>query len=630
VFGNGGRRTRFECDKERDRVVSKHRADVPLSDVRTLLELPLWEPFDIDDEGRILAGYDGSGTVQLVEIGLDGELTELTALDNRCSGRYLVGERAVVVQHDFGGNENTQLSRLALDRDQPATVGDLEPLAHDPEFMHNLVDVQPGRVIFTTNRRNGVDFDVVAVDSTTGEQTTMYGGGGYVADARVSPNGCEVAVTCLSAKACSTQVAISVEDGVVPVTDPADHALHTGVAWLPDGTGLLMSSNHDRDFRGIVRVRPDGSWTWLVESEEHDLDVYPSPDGVVLLVVRHDDGATQLAIHDDDGRHVRDVELPADGVVSVRWAPESDRVVLGLTAPRVPGDILALDVSTGEVASVVSSSDGAPDGMIDKLVEPTSHRVAAADDEAIPCFVYRPPDDAAVDGVHGGVVINIHGGPEAQALREFNPVVQAMVSAGLTVVEPNVRGSTGYGKRWYSLDDGRLRLDAIADLLALREWVPTVGGDRERVALYGASYGGYLVLAGLTMQAHAWRAGVDIVGMSSLVTFLENTPEYRRALREREYGYLDVERQFLLAASPITYLDHLTAPLFVIHGANDPRVPLSESEQIKSALDDAGVACELMVFDDEGHGLSRRDNRLEAYSAALSFLVDQLGVSVSE
>src|SRR5699024_11853917 len=132
----------------------------------------------------------------------------------------------IVCKHESGSNGNTQLYRLTLDRDQPATVGDLEPLAHDPEFMHNPVDVQPGRVVFTTNRRNGVDFDVVAVDSTTGEQTTMYGGGGYVVDARVSPNGREVAVTCLSSKACSTQVAISVDDGVAPVTDPADHALH--------------------------------------------------------------------------------------------------------------------------------------------------------------------------------------------------------------------------------------------------------------------------------------------------------------------------------------------------------------------------------------------------------------------
>src|SRR5690606_37302216 len=124
---------------------------------------------------------------------------------------------------------------------------------------------------------------------------------------------------------------------------------------------------------------------------------------------------------------------------------------------------------------------------------------------------------------------------------------------------------------------------------ALRDWVREVGGDPDRVALYGSSYGGFLVLAGLTMQPDAWRAGVDIVGMSSLVTFLENTPAYRRAIREREYGSLERDRRFLEAASPLTYLDHIAAPLFVIHGANDARVPLSESEQIKAALDERGI-----------------------------------------
>jgi dipeptidyl aminopeptidase/acylaminoacyl peptidase len=221
-------------------------------------------------------------------------------------------------------------------------------------------------------------------------------------------------------------------------------------------------------------------------------------------------------------------------------------------------------------------------------------------------------------------VISVHGGPEAQAQRIFNPVVQAMVSAGHTVLVPNVRGSTGYGKRWYSLDDVRLRLESVADLADLRAWVPQVGGDPQRVALHGGSYGGYMVLAGLSMQPRLWAAGVDIVGMSSLVTFLENTSPYRRAVREREYGRLDTDRDFLEAASPLTYLDAIAAPLFVIHGANDPRVPLGESEQIKAALDARGVPCTLLVYSDEGHGLAKRANRLDAYPQVLEFLGERL------
>lgn len=148
--------------------------------------------------------------------------------------------------------------------------------------------------------------------------------------------------------------------------------------------------------------------------------------------------------------------------------------------------------------------------------------------------------------------------------------------------------------------------------------------DPDRSSLWGGSYGGYMVLAGVTMQPELWAAGVDIVGMSSLVTFLENTSAYRRAYREREYGRLDTDREFLIKASPITYLDQLRAPLFVIHGTNDPRVPLSEAEQITAALAERGIRHELKVYADEGHGLAERANRKDAYPAAISFLTEVL------
>jgi len=144
--------------------------------------------------------------------------------------------------------------------------------------------------------------------------------------------------------------------------------------------------------------------------------------------------------------------------------------------------------------------------------------------------------------------------------------------------------------------------------------------DPARSALWGGSYGGYMVLAGVSMQPERWAAGVDIVGMSSLVTFLENTSPYRVVYREREYGSLAEDREFLVSASPITYLEDIDAPLFVIHGANDPRVPLSEAEQIREALQGRGVDCELRVYQDEGHGLAKRENRLDAYPAAIEFL----------
>lgn len=254
-----------------------------------------------------------------------------------------------------------------------------------------------------------------------------------------------------------------------------------------------------------------------------------------------------------------------------------------------------------------------------RLQSPTVHRVPTGDGEQIPTLVYGagPDGDPALSGA---VVLHVHGGPEGSADQVFHPVIQALAAIGLTVVVPNVRGSTGYGKRWYSLDDVRRRLDSVADLAALHAWLPSQGLDPRRAALWGGSYGGYMVLAGVSMQPALWAAGVDIVGISSLVTFLENTSAYRRAYREREYGSLAQDRDFLELASPLTYLDDIVAPLFVIHGANDPRVPLSEAHQIKAALDGRGVPCELRVYGDEGHGLAKRANKLDAYPAALEFL----------
>ena len=164
----------------------------------------------------------------------------------------------------------------------------------------------------------------------------------------------------------------------------------------------------------------------------------------------------------------------------------------------------------------------------------------------------------------------------------------------------------------------------MKDLAAINAWLPTIDADPKRTALWGGSYGGYMVLSGVAFQPELWAAGVDIVGIASLVTFLENTSDYRRAIREREYGSLADDREFLVSASPITYLDDIVAPLFVIHGANDPRVPLSEAEQIKAALDERGVPCEMRVYHDEGHGLAKRANRLDAYPAAVEFLEQHL------
>ena len=230
-------------------------------------------------------------------------------------------------------------------------------------------------------------------------------------------------------------------------------------------------------------------------------------------------------------------------------------------------------------------------------------------------FLYEPLRPPAA------VVVYVHGGPEAQFRPEFSPLVQYLVSRGCAVAAPNVRGSTGYGKRYEHLDDVRLRMNAVRDLEALHDWLRTRDGiDASRAVLCGRSYGGFMVLAGLAFQPERWLAGIEFVGISSFVTFLENTSAWRLRSREREYGSLEHDRELLESVSPISRIHEICAPLLIIHGANDPRVPLSEAKQLHRGLAERGIETELIVYEDEGHGLQKLQNRLDAYPRIAEFL----------
>lgn len=620
----------------------------PAATAADWLEMRTWRAFDVDDTGRVLAGSDDSGSVQLVEIdSRTGEVTPLTALPGAVTGRYVPGRRAVVVVHDEGGDENAQLSMLPLGGDGspglPAALDALEPLVREPGVLHRLLNVKPGLLLYASNSRNRVDFDVYLHDLVSGAVRVVFDRGGSVGDASVSPDGQRVVLTLASPTLSMSAhlVLVDLTDlGAEPValTDPDEAGRNEGAGWFPAGESLVWAT--DSDFDTTLVGRHDlarDRFEPVVAHDEWDVHGWLSPDGRTLLAETLVDGESRLGLHDPStGRLRHAVDLPGGGTPAAGqvgyllpepvWSPDSRVVALSFSAPGVPGDVLLLDAASGRVEALTDS--GAPVRDLGSVSLPGSHRVPTPDGERVPCFVYEPHSDTRDGGrssADGSAVLVVHGGPEGQSLRTFDPVTQALAAAGHTVLVPNVRGSTGYGRRWYSLDDGPRRLDSVSDLAALHTWLPELGLDPERAALWGDSYGGYMVLAGLAFQPGLWAAGVDIVGISSLVTFLENTSPYRRAYREREYGRLDTDRQLLEEASPLHRIDQVRAPLFVIHGAGDPRVPLSEAEQLVAAVRSRGVECELRVYGDEGHGLAKRANRLDAYPAAVAALSRWLG-----
>ena len=607
-------------------------------DLARLLDVRLYQAFDLDPAGRVLAGSDDSGSTQLTEILPDGSSTPLTALPGACSGRYLPGERAVIVSHDEGGNEQHQLSvlRLPMPEDRPAGLDDLEPMVRDPRYMHVLADVQPGQICYFANRRNGVDFDPVIRQLADGSERELVLADAMFNEAAISPDGRWLALT-VASKVTAASEHVALVDLAVPAgqeqltqVTPADALASNGtLAWAPDSSTLYFTSNNGREFTGIARYElASGELTWLITRDGADLTGWMSPDGTTFLVEDNADGASALALHDAaTGAHVQDVALPAPGSVtdhraSPRWAPDSAAIAMSVSGAETPGDVLLAERATARVRQLTSSARAFGG---DRPATPEPHRVPTEDGETVPCLVYRSADaEASAKELAGSAVLVVHGGPEAQAKQGFNTYVQVLAAAGHTVLVPNVRGSTGYGKRWYSADDKHGRLGSVADMAALHAYLPKLGVDQSRAALWGGSYGGYMVLAGLAFQPDLWAAGVDIVGIASLVTFLENTSAYRRAYREREYGTLVDDREFLHSVSPLTRIEDIRAPLFLIHGANDPRVPLSEAEQIHAAMTERGRECELVVYGDEGHGLAKRGNRADAVPKALAFLARHL------
>jgi dipeptidyl aminopeptidase/acylaminoacyl peptidase len=556
---------------------------------------------------------------QLYRVSVEGGAPEqLTDLSEPVSGGYLpVGDRLLVLR-DEGGNERHQL--YLLDAEPGA---ELDPLVVEPEFLHIAPCLtRDGRLLaYGCNRRNGRDLDVYVRSLEDGAERCGLSLGGWCEPGGFSPDGRWLAVERVTERSGDFDLyLVDIETGEVVHASPHDdEAVFGAPAWLPDGSSAYVPTSTGRHTVGIARYDPRTRALEYVIESEWDLWCLIDQAGRSLLVDANEDGYSRLELRDPVTLEIRtEVPLPGRGVVpNCAFSRDGRYLAYHFTSPLEPGDVWLYDVETAEPRRVTNSPRAV---AAEELVDAELHRFESFDGESIPAFLFRPETDGPAP-----VVVEIHGGPESQRRPIFMPVVQYLVQNGYAVVQPNVRGSTGYGKRYEHLDDVERRLDSVRDLASLHDWLATdVGLDASRVVLYGGSYGGYMVLAGLAFHPERWAAGLSVVGISSLVTFLENTSEWRRYYREREYGSLERDRDFLHDVSPLTHVDRIVAPLLLIHGANDPRVPRAEAEQIHRELTARGIPCELLVYDDEGHGLQKLKNRLDAYPKAVGFVEQAL------
>ncbi|WP_246987297.1 S9 family peptidase [Halorientalis marina] len=577
----------------------------------------------VGPEGTVAFLLDATGTPQVWTLDEPGAWPEQrTFYDERVSFCSFSPERReLAFGMDEGGDEFTQLFRFDL------ADGLVQPLTDTPDAIHYWGgwSHDGDRIAFAANRRDESVFDVYVQgrDDRGEDATLVHEGDSWLSVSGWSPSDDRLVVSEHRSSFDQDLYVLDIESGDLDHVTPHEGAARfESPSWAPDGDALYCCTDRDTDTMELVRLDLDELATETVESGgEWNVDGIALDDETGRFAFsRNVDGYTDLTVGELTGPTSYE-ERPApalpEGVAGgVSFDPDAERFALSAASRTENTNVHVVDFETGEAERWThASTAGVPR---ESFRAPELVHYETFDDREIPAYVTFP---AEVPEGGAPVIVDIHGGPESQRRPSFSGLRQYFLSRGYALFEPNVRGSTGYGKAYTHLDDVRKRMDSVKDIRAAVDWLAAHDdADADRLVAYGGSYGGFMVLAALTEYPDLWAAGVDSVGIASFVTFLENTGAWRREHREAEYGSLEEDREFLESISPLNRADRIEAPLFVLHGANDPRVPVGEAEQIAEEVADHGVPVEKLIFEDEGHGISKLENRIEAYTAVVDFL----------
>lgn len=417
-----------------------------------------------------------------------------------------------------------------------------------------------------------------------------------------------------------------------PQPEGATPIAYSGAVWSADQKCVFLISDQDSEFAHLrVLDLSTGRQTLLTGDIPWDVQrLTASRDRRKLAFTVNDNGRSSLYLYDTEtGRREAVSSLPLGGIAGLEFSPDGQRLGFSLTTAQGPGDVYVLALDSMKLERWTESEVGGLDAS--RFVAPTLIAYPTFDEiepgkrRQIPAIFYCPV--RAREKGRVPVVINIHGGPESQSTVGFSPSTQFMVNElGIAVIYPNVRGSSGYGKSYLKLDNGVKREDSVKDIGALLDWIAAQRElDAGRVIVMGGSYGGYMTLAAMTHYNDRLAGGIDNVGISNFVTFLTNTQDYRRDLRRVEYGDErdPAMRAFLERISPLTHVGKITKPMLIAQGYNDPRVPVTEAEQIVKALKENGGRPWYMLAMDEGHGFAKKENANAFQNATMTFIETQ-------
>ena len=537
-------------------------------------------------------------------------------------GGYMPNDGTLVVRKDTGGSEFWQLYTLKDGRLTLLTDG-------KSRNSINAVSADGKWLAYSSTRRNGTDSDLYVVDPRNPATTKMVlqvsGGGWALAD--FAPGNKAAIVAQYVSVQKSDLHWLDLETGkLTPIGDHKKAIAHGGAKFARDGT-LWVTSDEGSDFQRLGTLDPKtGKFTPRGPETKWDVEGFDiAPDGSFIAYVINEAGISKLRLLDPKTGQTREVTgLPSGVLGSLRIAPWGE-IGITVSSARVPTDAFSVDPKTLAVKRWTESETGGLDPA--RNVEPELIEVKSFDGEPVSGFLYRP-DPAKFPGKRP-LIVDIHGGPEGQTTPSFRGRTNYLLNEqGIAVFYPNVRGSTGYGKRFVSLDNGPfLRENSVKDIGAFLDRLQGDAGiDGARMAVRGGSYGGYMCYASAIRYGDRCKAGNCIVAISNFVTFLENTQSYRRDLRRVEYGDErdPKQRAKLTEISPLTHVDKLAIPLLVVTGGNDPRVPQSEADQMVAAVRAKGRTAWHLVGTNEGHGFAKKENADYQFWSELQFWKEHL------
>jgi dipeptidyl aminopeptidase/acylaminoacyl peptidase len=572
------------------------------------------------DGSHVLIASDKSGVFNAYALPVaGGEPVQLTASTANAAFplSYFPADDRVLFTSDQGGDE---LDHVFV-RERDGSVKDLTPGEKvKADFRGWSAD---GRTFFlSTNERNPELFDVYAYDAGSYERKLIFRNEGLTLD-DVSPDGRFVALTHERTSADSNVYLADTRAGGAPklITPHQGNVAYSVYEFTPDGKSLVYGTNEKGEWQQAWSYDlATGAKKPLVEADWDVMAVTHSPSGRYRVSVLNADASNKLTIAGPDGRPLTLRGYPEGDVNYVRFSADEKRVAFTVASDTSPTDIFVADVADGQARRLTRALNPAIDEK--QLVEAEVVRFKSYDGLEVPGILYKPREASASNKVPA--LVFVHGGPGGQSRRGYSAMIQHLVNNGYAVYAINNRGSSGYGKTFYHLDDKKHGDVDLKDVVASKGFLQSLDWvDDDKIGIMGGSYGGYMVAAALAFAPQEFEVGVNIFGVTNWVRTLQSIPPYWASFREALYDEMgdpatDAERHRRI--SPLFHAKNIVKPMLVVQGKNDPRVLQIESDEIVAAVKANGVPVEYLVFPDEGHGFLRKQNRIDASEAYLKFL----------